>query len=145
MPGLARYRLPLCPRCHRPVTWDALACPHCSHLLDPEDESGPPPWERRRDTDGHRGRLIDGLGTACLLCGFLVLCTAGVSALGALGTGIPALVMAGHDLERMRRKELDEDGRSVTELGRNKAVVGLVLAVVFTVFFVIMYMEIGLR
>jgi hypothetical protein len=121
----------LCPRCHRPVEWDAPACPHCSHLFDVDNRTGPPVWQRRRDGEDHRGPLIDSLGTICLMCAVMGLCTAGVGVLMALCTGIPALLMASADLERMRTGELDPDGAARTEMGRNKAIAGLVLAVVF--------------
>jgi hypothetical protein len=139
--GAARQRLPLCPRCHRPVGWDAPACSNCGHLLDPEDRDHPPPWDRRRDGEDHRGTLIDTLGSICLLCAVMGPCTAGIGVLGALGTGMAAIVMAGRDLERMRRGELDPDGAPSTELGRNKAIAGVVLAVVFGVALVLLGMN----
>jgi hypothetical protein len=129
--GPARHRLPLCPRCHRPVEWNAPACPHCSHLLDTDDRTAPPAWQRRRDGEDHRGPLIDSLGTICLMCAVMGLCTGGLGVLMALCTGIPALVMASGDLARMRSGELDAEGAPATEMGRNKAIAGLVLAVVF--------------
>jgi hypothetical protein len=135
----ARQRLPLCPRCHRPVEWDAPACPNCLLLLD--DGRDGPPVQRRRDGEDHRGTLIDSLGSICLFCAVMGLCTAGVGVLAALATGIPAVAMAAHDLERMRTGELDPSGRSATEMGRNKAVAGLVLAVVFGAVVVLIGMQ----
>jgi hypothetical protein len=128
--GPARQRLPLCPRCHRPVAWDAPACVHCNHLLEGEDGDHPPPG-RRRDCDDHRGPLIDSLGTISLLCSVMGLCTAGIGVVAGLITGIVAVTMARSDLARMRRGEMDPDGAPATETGRNKGIAGIVLAVVF--------------
>ncbi len=47
----------------------------------------------------------------------------------ALGTGIPALVMARNDLAQMRTGAVDERGRYQTEWGRNKAIIGIVIGV----------------
>jgi hypothetical protein len=123
--GLSRLRLPLCPSCHRPVSWEDLDCPHCGHLFDPLDAGGRGDWSFRRDADAHRGKLIDTLGSISLLSGVLALC--GVGMVVALATGIPALVMAGNDLERMRQGTMDQQGRLVTEWGRNKAIGGVVI------------------
>jgi len=127
--GRARHRLPLCPRCHRPVAWDAPACVHCNHLL--EEDGDRPPGGRRRDCDDHRGPLIDSLGTISLLCSVMGLCTAGIGVVAGLITGIVAVSLAAGDLERMRKGEVDPDGASATEMGRNKGIAGIVLAVVF--------------
>ena len=32
----SRHRLPLCPRCHRPVGWADACCDHCGNLFDLE-------------------------------------------------------------------------------------------------------------
>jgi hypothetical protein len=141
--GLPRHRLPLCPRCHRPAGWEELACPHCGHLFEPEVPTGAPAWARRRDGEPHRGRLIDTLGSVSLLCGTLGMCVPVLGPLVALGTGIPALVMAGNDLERMRQGLRDPEGRRDTELGRNKAIVGVVVAVLAAVFTVLFYVHVS--
>ena len=135
--GLARLRLPLCPRCHRPVGWEVPNCPHCGHLFE-EDSTLPAPWPGRRDGEAHRGNLINTLGSVSLMAGTLGLCLPPLGHLIALGTGIPALVMARRDLERMRQGVLDPEGRLLTELGRNKSIVGVVLAVLCAVFCVLL-------
>src|SRR5262249_48796029 len=96
--GPSRHRLPLCPRCHRPAEWAAPPSPPGSHWLATDDRTAPPAWQRRRDGEDHRGPLIDSLGTICLTCAVMGLCTAGLGVLVALCTGIPAVVMAGSDL-----------------------------------------------
>src|ERR1700722_13571222 len=63
--GPSRYRLPLCPGCHRAVGWEAPGCPHCGMLLDPVDVDRRGEWARRRDAQPHRGKLIDTLGSFC--------------------------------------------------------------------------------
>ncbi len=140
-PGLPRHRLPLCPRCHRPSGWQELACPHCGHQFEPETVSQVPPWARRRDGRPHRGRLIDTLGSISLLCGSVGLCITPLGPVLALATGIPALVMASRDLEQMRQWLRDPDGRRETEMGRNKAVVGVVGAVLGLVLAVLLVVE----
>ena len=66
----------------------------------------------------------------CSVCGPFTL---GLGLVAALATGIPALVMAKHDLEQMNANLLNPEGRRATEMGRNKALVGVVLAVLFGV------------
>jgi hypothetical protein len=126
--GRSHQRLPLCPGCHRPVGWEALECPECGHLLDPLDAFARGDWIRRRDAQPHRGQAIDTLGTLCLFGGALSLCIAPLAVPVALGFGIPALVMARGDLEEMEKGGIDPEGKGLTEFGRNKAIVGMVLA-----------------
>jgi hypothetical protein len=139
--GRSRHRQPLCPCCHRPVSWEALDCPHCGHLFDPLDAHARGEWLRRRDSDTHRGQLIDNLGTFSMFGGALALCTGPLGILLALTLGIPTLIMAGNDLEKMRAGAVDPEGRSLTEFGRNKAIVGIVLAMLFGLFFLLAWME----
>jgi hypothetical protein len=141
--GLPRHHLPLCPRCHRPVGWEASACPHCGHLFEPEDPRNLPPWPRRRDGEPHRGKMIDTLGSVSLMCGTVGMCLLFIGPAVALATGIPAIVMAYHDLERMQKGLTDPDGRRETELGRNKAIVGVVIAVLVAIFSVIAIVELS--
>lgn len=124
-----RGPVPLCPACQGPADWDAAACPHCGQPFDPAD--APRRWPTRRDGEAHRGPLIDNLGALSLLCGMVGFCTGGLGAAVALAAGLAAVVMADRDLAAMRRGDLDPAGRAATERGRAKAVVGLVLAVVF--------------
>jgi hypothetical protein len=130
--GLPRHRVPLCPRCHRPVGWAVPACPHCNHLFESESSSAASPWAQRRDGVPHRGEMIDTLGTVCLLAGSVGACLV-LGPLVALATGIPALLMSNRDLEQMNHGLVDPAGRHLTEMGRNKAIVGLVLAVILGV------------
>ncbi len=140
--GMPRHRLPLCPGCSRPVSWDVQACPFCGHLFDlldtPDRTREAPP---RFDGEQHRGGLIDTLGTVSLLAGFLALCTGPIGLLVALGTGIPAWVMASQDLPKMALGVVDPEGRNSTKTGRRKAIVGLVLGVVFGLFFLLVFSE----
>jgi hypothetical protein len=133
--GRARYHLPLCPGCRRPVGWDAAACPNCKLLLDPLDADDRGQWSRRRDAQPHRGQLIDSLGSVSLFAGALSLCTGPLGFFVALLAGVPALVMARNDLEQMQAGVIDPAGQSVTEFGRNKATFGMVLAMLFVLFF----------
>jgi hypothetical protein len=141
--GLARHHLPLCPRCHRPVGWEAADCPHCGHLLDPRDALFKEEQLVRRDAEPHRGQTIDTLGTLALLGGAVSLCgvTAPLGLLAALGLGIPALVMARRDLEQMRTGGVDPGGQPLSEFGRNKALVGIILGMMFGLFWFLVVLE----
>lgn len=120
--------LPLCPRCHRPVGMKERDCGWCGFLFD--DGVVIP---LRRDRMPHRGILIDQLGAVALIGGLM----AGL--LGPLGlaltvsTGLPAWLMARHDLPRMDTGEVDPQGRARTEMGRWTSLWGLGLGVVLTV------------
>jgi hypothetical protein len=139
--GLSRHRLPLCPVCHRPVSWQSLDCAHCGHLFDPLDAVRRGQWGLRRDGEPHRGKLIDTLGTLSLLGGALTLCTGPIGVLAGMGFGIPALMMARNDLERMPSGAVDPEGRPLTEFGRNKSIVGIVLATLFALFWIVLALE----
>lgn len=135
--AVSRVPMPLCPGCHRPVSWEVLSCPLCGLLLDPQDVNGSGEWPRRRDAVPHRGPLIDTLGSCSLLAGVLSVCIAPLSFPVALATGIPTLVMAHHDLKQMRIGAVDSGGRHTSEVGQIKAIAGVSLAIVFTVLFCI--------
>src|SRR5207248_6473007 len=110
-------------------------------LFEAEGASRIPPWAHRRDSERHRGQLIDSLGTASLLGGTVGACLPGLGIVVALTTGLIALVLAGRDLDRIRQGVIDPEGQRLTEMGRNKAIVGVVLAVLFAVFCVIALVE----
>ena len=129
--GPARHRLPLCPKCHRPVGWNDSYCAHCSHPFDPADGEDRGSWHTRRDALAHRGGLIDWLGTYALFAGSLAVCTGPLGVLFAVGCGVPAWWMAHNDLAGMDAGRIDPAGRTVTQAGKNNALAGLVLALVF--------------
>jgi hypothetical protein len=138
---IASDRLPLCPNCHRAVSWEVTQCPHCAHLFDPIDGVRRVGWEGRRDAGPHRAGLIDALGTISLIAGVLSFCTGPVGMLVWLVTGIPALVMARNDLEQMRRGTIDPSGRGRTDTGRVKAIIGLILMALLGSFFLLWFFE----
>jgi hypothetical protein len=123
------------------VGWEVLQCPFCEHLFDPLDSVQRQGFEGRRDAQPHRGGIIDTLGTISMLAGTLSLCTGPVGMVVSLATGIPALVMARNDLEQMRRGNVDAQGRSRTDLGRVKAIVGIILTTLFGLFFFLVILE----
>lgn len=139
--GPARHRLPLCPKCHRPAGWKDSYCAHCSHPFDPLDGGDRGSWHARRDALAHRGELIGKLGRAALLGGCLTLCGGPAGALFAVGCGVPAWWMAHNDLAGMDSGRIDSDGRAVTESGRNNAIGGLVLALVFGCFWALIFVN----
>ncbi len=127
-------RLPHCPRCGRPVSWEAFRCPNCGEELefDPghgrfRRRSAPP----RRDAEPHRAALLSGLGNVTLGVGGLTLCAVGVPLVVVLPLGIATWMMASHDLRKMRTGEMDPEGRGPTEAARTSAIIGLVLSIVF--------------
>jgi hypothetical protein len=139
--GLPRHRIPLCPGCHRPVGWQALACPYCGHLFDPLDAERQMEGKARKDGEAHRGGLIDTLGSVSLAVGAMSFCLVGLGPAVALGTGVPAVAMANRDLDRMRTGMVDPAGRLATEHGRNKAVVGVVLALLTGLFWLLVFLN----
>src|SRR5262249_41617250 len=94
-----------CPHCGERILSNSTFCRFCREHVEGESR----PWERpgrrvRRDVDPHRGNLI-------LVLGILGL----VIPLIGLGLGITAWVMGRRDLARMDRRELDPDGRGLTQ------------------------------
>jgi len=126
--------LPCCPRCGRPVPWNAFRCTNCGQQL--EFDGAPGGFYRRRlpqrrDAEEHRGSLVSFLGNLTLASGGLALCLAGFPMLVALPLGIATCLMASRDLQKMRSGEMDPDGRNSTESGRTSAVTGMVLSLIF--------------
>jgi hypothetical protein len=119
------------------VSWDVLQCPYCDHLFDPVGSVRRHGWEGRRDAIPHRGPLIDTLGSISLATGALTLCTGPFGFITAMATGIPALVMAHNDLTRMRHGTVDPQGLGRTDTGRVKALIGIIMAVVFGFMFLL--------
>jgi len=141
--GLGRIGQPLCPKCHRPVAWKEEACPYCGHLFDTQDAVDHDGWQPRRDALAHRGELIDRLGGLALLAGAFVLCTGLLGALVALACGIPAWWMAQRDLAGMAVGSIDPSGQLATEYGPNKAVAGMVLSLLSSVFWILALIELS--
>ena len=134
----ARHRQPLCPKCHRPVGWKDLSCAHCGHEFDPEDSQDRASWHLRRDAHSHRGDLIGQLGGYAFWGGCVASCTGGLGALVALACGIPVLWMARQDLNAMKADRMDPAGRDATEAGCYTAVIGILLALLFSVLWLLL-------
>jgi hypothetical protein len=126
---------PLCPGCRRRINWDWMVCFHCGEQL--EFREGARQRKRklfrqpRRDTVPHRGGLIANMGAITLISGVLSLFTFGLGALVAVPLGIVTIVLASGDLNLIRAGQMDDDGREQIENGRQLALIGLVLSVVF--------------
>src|SRR5262249_53732344 len=73
----------------------------------------------------HRGGVILTLGILSALFGTLSLCC-GVPALVGLGLGIPAWIMAAHDVHKMRVGIMDRNCMANTQSGQSYALVGVV-------------------
>lgn len=127
----SRHCKPLCPRCHRPVGWEDSDCAHCGHLFDTKDGRDRLSGQTRRDALAHRGELISRLGKYALHWGWLSICIGPLAVLVAWGFGLSACWMARHDLAGMDADRIDPGGREATETGRNKALGGLLLALLF--------------
>ncbi len=122
---------PCCPRCGRPVAWEAFRCGACGEQLEFGGgfrRSAAPP---RRDAEPHRGPLLSSLGTVTLAAGGVTLCQVGVPLLVALPLGVATWMMASNDLKKMRTGEMEPEGRGATEGARTSAVIGMVLSVFF--------------
>ena len=130
----SRHLQPLCPKCHRPVGWEDSDCVHCGHLFDPKDRHDRLSGQTRRDALPHRGELICRLGGYAWLGGCLAVCTGPLAMVFALGCGLSAWWMAWQDLAGMDAELIDSTGRGATEAGRNKAVAGILLALLTSVF-----------
>jgi hypothetical protein len=141
-------RLPFCPGCGRHVRWDVLSCPHCGEELEEEShlarafrwgthELNPLPL--RRDCLPHRGKLIARMGNLCLIFGGLSLCLIGLGVIICLPLGIVTWALANHDLRQMRSGVMDPRGQTDTETGRIGAIVGLVISLIFGVFYLVIY------
>jgi hypothetical protein len=135
-------RLKHCPDCGAVVDRDARLCRRCSAPLDGADD------DDRRDREPHRGGAILTLGILSALFGTLSLCC-GVPAVAGLGFGIPAWVMATHDMHKMRRGVMDRNGMANTQSGQSYAMVGVVLSFLcgtgYTLWFVTMPMRMLFR
>jgi hypothetical protein len=132
--------MPLCPACSRGVPWDALRCPHCGVELEPDDRRHRGYGARlRRDCEPHRGRLIQNLGTLTLCVGGLSLCLFGGGLVVALPLGLITWAMASRDLAKMRRGEMEPEGRGPTKSGRTSALTGVVLSLVFAAGYTVLF------
>jgi hypothetical protein len=125
-----------CPYCDEPISLDATRCPHCRRDLSDEYEVDDRPWEQegevRRDCDPHRGGVVLTLGIVGLAVfpvGFCP-CIGLVTLLVGLGTGIPAWVMGQRDLGRMRRGDMDPQGRGTTLAGMICGIIAVVFAAI---------------
>jgi hypothetical protein len=125
-PALPRHkierpvRLAHCPHCGAMVEREARHCRKCNALLA-LDEEEPRHWQP------HRGGAILTLGILGALFGVLSLCL-GVPGIAGLAFGIPAWVMATHDIHKMRVGVMDRNGLANTQSGQSYAIVGVVLS-----------------
>jgi hypothetical protein len=142
-PALPRSRrdrpehLAHCPECGATVDRDARRCRRCDTPLDGEDEEG-------RYWEPHRGGMILTLGILSALFGTLSLCC-GVPAVAGLGFGIPAWVMATHDMHRMRMGVMDRNGMANTQSGQSYAIVGVVLSFLCGVGYTFWFLAVPVR
>ncbi len=138
-------RGPFCPGCGRRIAWSDLCCPFCGEELEPEDDNTRRGRQRiaeriRRDAAPHRGALIVSLGNVSMIVGALTLCTFGLGACFSIPMGILTWIMANHDLEQMRDGRIDPRGKAQTETGRTGAIAGIILGLIFAVFYAFIYL-----
>ena len=148
---------PLCPVCQQSAPWELDRCRYCGLEFeedDPRRHPGPPrglPF--RRDLAPHHGELIFtlgqtslwlgvaalvfGLATVCLRPG--VVCLA-VGTLVSVPLGVITWALAQLELERMRAGLVDPAGQARTEAGRGAAIAGVLLGVVFTSGFALLWL-----
>jgi uncharacterized paraquat-inducible protein A len=115
-----RRRSTYCPHCGARVDREARHCPECEALLFLDDDEP-------RFSEPHRSGAILTLGILSALFGVLSLCF-GVPGIAGLGLGIPAWVMAAHDIRRMRAGIMDRNGMANAQSGQSYAIVGVVLS-----------------
>jgi hypothetical protein len=99
------------------------------------DDDGP------RSEQPHRGGLILTLGILSAFLGTLSICC-GLPALMGLGFGIPAWVMATHDMHKMRIGIMDRNGMANTQSGQSYAIVGVVLSLLCGTGFTLLYLTV---
>ena len=92
---------------------------------DDDDDDRPRNKKKRRRSGGEPHR-----GTTILILGILAFVGCGIF------TAIPALVMANADLKKMDDGSMDEEGRSLTNIGRVLGLVSIVLTLLSTCGFV---------
>jgi hypothetical protein len=136
---------PFCPGCGRCTTWADLSCPYCGEGLEPEDEGRLARRQAidriRRDYEPHRGSLILSLGNVSMIVGGRSLCTFGAGVVVSVPVGILAWLMANRDPERMRDGRMDPRGKAQTETGRTGAIAGILLGVIFAVFYALLWLK----
>lgn len=133
-------RGPFCPGCGRRIGWNDLRCPHCGEELEPEEDAGRMAEPMRRDCIPHRGSLILSLGNVSIVLGGLSLCTFGLVAALSVPIGILTLLMANHDLQRMREGSMDPRGKARTQSGRIGAIIGIILGLIFSAFYCVVWL-----
>ncbi len=91
------------------------------------------PWEQPgaqlRDLEPDRGDLLQWLGWAGLANGLASLCLL-FPALVAVPLGVMVLLMARHDLARMRAGLMDRAGEEQTQVARRNALCGLLIPLI---------------
>ncbi len=129
----ASHEKALCPTCGAPVGWQQRRCPYCQEeFLDERlPGRGDRPLGPRRDTEAHQGDLIANLGKASLIAGILTLFSCGLASLVGLPLGLMTWVLARNQLRRIEAGLVDASGRAQTEFGREQAILGMFLSVVF--------------
>jgi hypothetical protein len=94
---------------------------------DEEDDDDDRPWDRRgyhvrRDCEPHRGGTVLALGIISIVM------------MGPIGLalGIPAWVMGGRDLRKIRQRMMDPEGQGTTQAGWICGIIGTILSSLMT-------------
>jgi hypothetical protein len=115
-----------CPECGEDVVQGCRRCYHCGEHLDQDDWDRTDRKPRRRDWEPHRGGLILTLGILSAILSAVVL--------GVL-FGLIGLILGSSDLRRIRAGEMDPEGRANTNAGWICSLIGMILSVVFLLFY----------
>lgn len=104
---------------------------------------GPPPPAAAPQYAPDRGALILILGILGLVVMFFGCALCGPLALGALGLSVPAIVMGKRDLEQIRAGQMNPGGRDLTMVGFVLGITGAVIALLITIFYIVIFVFYG--
>jgi predicted Zn finger-like uncharacterized protein len=135
-----------CPRCGESISARTERCRFCGERLqereDEEDDEGDAPSYRRRvrrDWEPHRGTIVLVLGILSIVIGVI-----------GLFMGIAAWVMGSTDLKKMNRREMDPEGRGITQAGWICGIIGTIWqgimslgCVAYFIFIAVMFSAMG--
>jgi hypothetical protein len=102
-----------------------------------EGPDAPRPWEQpgvvRRDCEPHRGDYLAVLGTVSIVMSLAGSLLSLLIVLIGIGLGVAVVVMAGHDLEKMRTGAMDSGGEGLVKTARRRGLWAIALGLLVVV------------